>query len=1055
MKGRRARLVAAAVGAFGAAAFAAASLAGTSTSPVALGDAPMSAGLEADLRTLPGVAPYGAFVHFAGGDLAEQRDLVERHGLSVTSAFPQVDALYAFGTVAEVRGLTREPAVTYLERDEPLHYYGDTAVWASRARVAQEDVSGGPYRDAVGRVLDGTGVGVAIVDSGVLATHPDLTNRIARNYKIVCSTPGLINTQTGACFGPLAFVDVGSQGTSDTTSGHGTHVAGIVAGDGTASTGPYGADVAPRTKGSFTGVAPGATLYGFGTGEAISILYSVEAFQYILDHYDEFTPRIRVVNNSWGNAPGTPYNPNSIQSKLIDKLVARGVTMVFAAGNSGGTGQADRTSGTCKSPTPGVVCVANYDDGAGAVSGTGTRNGTLYGDGTVLDSHSSRGRKGDAATYPDVSAPGTLYTAACIRGVQPVCATGIINEVRWGGVYASLTGTSMASPHAAGIVALALQARPDLTPAEVEDLLQDTAHKYSFNTTQGPNASILPGPYEPDPQNPGETTSYDKGAGLVDVPALLTAVGVAHDGATGTAQGQAAVHVDEPAAAAEFDGSAPIAVSGTAVDGVVQPAPPKERLLVAGDGGDLSGPGAADIVGLSVQETAAGAAPGGMTYRIGVRDAADLGLAPSVTLRVTQLVDGKACQSNVSITATGVVPGGGTCAPTAASREANTVSFFVPYANLGNPGPGAPAYTVFVSSFVNAIVDVAPSAGSPGAAADLNARPMFARPYTVERPQVTPIPTAAVTVSLDGGVEQAATLAGASPEYSWTAPAIDPSGLADGAHTLVARLYLNGSLAASHTTTFTLRRPVAPAYEIAITSPSDAATVPRAVVAVTGTSATNDPAGPQTVTLQVAGGGYDSGQLPATGTSPWARDVDFGSLPGGTYTLVARLLVASAVKASDSVTVIVPEALPEQVSCSPRAFSWWRNEYAGKKAVFTDAERERLAARGASLSSGYFDGGAAVTAAVQATASTPEQRAARQYAALLLNLAAGDLSRAMSYSAGLAGSEELSPKAYDTARVGTTVDAAAAWVRAQLPNGDLGGATELADAVNSGHKLGC
>ena len=61
----------------------------------------------------------------------------------------------------------------------------------------------------------------------------------------------------------------------------------------------------------------------------------------------------------------------------------------------------------------------------------------------------------------------------------------------------------------------------------------------------------------------------------------------------------------------------------------------------------------------------------------------------------------------------------------------------------------------------------------------------------------------------------------------------------------------------------------------------------------------------------------------------------------------------------------------------------------------------------------------------------------------------------MSYAAGLSGGERLDSTAYDVTRVGSTVDAAAAWIRAQLPNGDLGNATDLADAINAGHRLGC
>jgi serine protease AprX len=233
----------------------------------------------------------------------------------------------------------------------------------------------------------------------------------------------------------VQFVDVGSTN-SDTTSGHGTHVSGIVAGDGRQSTGPYPvAEAAPNVKGTFTGVAPGATLFRYSTGEVIAILYALEAWQHLYDNYDNLRPRIRVANHSFGEVGGATYNPDSIEAAMVKKLVAKGITMVFSAGNEGGAGEADVTSSYCDDPTP--------------------------------------------ATYPDVSAPGSFITSACIRGVEPVCATGIVNELRWLGFYGSISGTSMASPHVVGIVSLLQQARPDLTPAQIQDVLEDTAHKFT------------------------------------------------------------------------------------------------------------------------------------------------------------------------------------------------------------------------------------------------------------------------------------------------------------------------------------------------------------------------------------------------------------------------------------------------------------------------------------------------------------------------------------------------------------------------------------------------
>ena len=608
--------------------------------------APVSNRLARDLSRLDSSVPYGAFVHFRRGGAAGHRALLDSHSLEATSILRSVNVAYVVGTIGEIRSLRNERAVTYLEANRRLDNLGETGVWATRARVAQENVAGGPYRDAGGNILDGRGVGVAVVDSGIDGTHPDLRSRIARNFKVVCSTPGLISTATEQCFGPVVVQELPN---TDNTGGHGTHVAGIVAGDGSAS------------QGTYKGVAPGASLYGYGAGEVISVLTAAESFQHILTNYDSFNPRIRVVNNSWGDPGGTPHDANSVLSKLTRDLVAKGVTVVYAAGNDGGNGSADATSSTAKDPTAGVITAANYDD-----ANTGSRDNTLA-------TSSSRGRNGQPNTYPDVSAPGTSITSTCTPAM-PVCDTG--PTVPWAPFYSTIGGTSMASPHIAGVAALMYQARPATTPAQVEDILQDTAHKYTAGAS-----------YSSDPQNSGGTTSFDKGAGLVDVPAALNALGVTH---------------------------------GTAPTGAQQ--------VVAGDGSDYPLQGAADLGSLSVQGEATG-----LRYTLGVRDVDDVG-PTTVSLRVTQNVNGKPFTTSITLSSTGATApaaGSGNTAPaTQVARDtaANTVTFLVPFGNLGSPPVGSPAHNVFASSFVGGIVDVAP--GGPGVEAI--ARPRFGSPYTVQ-----------------------------------------------------------------------------------------------------------------------------------------------------------------------------------------------------------------------------------------------------------------------------------------------------------------------------------
>ncbi|HEX7167036.1 MAG TPA: S8 family serine peptidase [Acidimicrobiales bacterium] len=639
----------------------------------------MSAGLARDLAQLDAAAPYTALVSLRDG-LDPSASLVGLAGIEVVRSYPLVSAAFVAGTVGSIAALTANPAVVYMEDNRVLAYAGDTGPWSSRVRIAQEPIAGGPYRDASNRVLLGDGVGVAIVDSGINTSHPDLTSRVARNFKIVCSTPGLIHTTTETCYGnkmvddgvnggrpTFGYVDVPAGTTSDTSSGHGTHVAGIVAGTGAASTGTYPAGTAPAIAGTFTGVAPNATLYGYGTGEVISVLFAIEAHYHILENGSSFTPAIKVVNNSWGDSGGIAYDSSSIGARLNAALVADGVTMVYSAGNDGGNGSDDATSSTCDDPTPGVICVANYDD-----LGTGGRN-------HLLDVSSSRGKATVSNTWPDVSAPGAYITSSCVRQVQPICNLGYVDESRWAPWYGTISGTSMAAPHVAGAAALLLQASPTLTPAQIENVLQDTAHKFTAGAS-----------YVSDPQNTGGTTSYDKGAGLIDVKAALDNLGVSH----GT-------------------GSAP---SGYAV--------------FAGDSGDFTGPGAADIVSLHVTQTTGSSGAAGIRYAVGVRNATDLPPAQSVTLRLYQSVGGVAYVVNVLVAPSGASAGAATPVTATAedvTRAGNTVSFFLPFSKLGSPGVGEPFIGTQMASYIGTAVDAAP--GNDQGLAQLLVRPMYGRPF--------------------------------------------------------------------------------------------------------------------------------------------------------------------------------------------------------------------------------------------------------------------------------------------------------------------------------------
>jgi serine protease AprX len=625
----------------------------------------------AQTRALPAEAVHDAIVHFGAGSAADHRTLVTALGLRIGHDFERdAGALYVIGAVAGLQALAGHPSVSYVEANAPLRYYGDTHGWATRARVAQEPVSGGPYFDAQGRALRGEGVGIAIVDSGVNTRHPDLAGRTAANFKVTCPVPTVAESNLAYC----QLNDFGTNASTDTTGGHGTHCAGIALGDGT------------HSQGTYQGVAPAASLYAFGAGETLVVItvQAAASFQWILDNNDSLDPRIRVVSNSYGG--DGPYDPEGLLEKLSARLVQQGVAVVFAAGNDGGDGESPSadplapddhsvTSSYCRHTTPGVICVANYDDAQ-----TGSRASSLNGT-------SSRAFLGRHEEYPDIAAPGTLITAACTQPEpgQGVCATG--GETHWQPYYGTISGTSMATPHVAGALALLFQARPDLTPADAELLMQDTARKVATN-----------GAYEADPQNAGGTHNFGFGAGLLDVPAALDALGVSR--------------------------------------GVL---PAAEARTIVADDTEPALAGAADIVSLSIVEATAGGVPG-LLYELTVRDAADFGGAPSVLLQVVGNVDGQRHATAVVLgadrSATPDAVGPRTSSPASSvTVEGNLVSFFVPLGRLGAPPVAAPVHNVYAAAYgasvagAPALLDRAPSTSDDPTRAELE--PLFGAPYTV------------------------------------------------------------------------------------------------------------------------------------------------------------------------------------------------------------------------------------------------------------------------------------------------------------------------------------
>jgi serine protease AprX len=290
---------------------------------------------------------------------------------------------------------------------------------------------------------DGSGVGVAIIDSGVAAAHDDLAGD---------SGPRVDR-----------FVDfVNGQTTAYDDYGHGTHVAGIIAGNGFDS------------SGARTGMAPGARLTvlkvldGSGSGRISDVIAAID---YVLENKDALN--IRVINLSVATGVYESYNTDPL-TLATQRAVRAGLVVVAAAGNNGRDAQGHTHHGGVTAPgnAPWVLTV-----------GASSHMGTVDRSDDTMAAFSSRGPGAiDYAAKPDLVAPGvgieslsnpasTFYTARAAYLLPGTVATPYLP-------YLSLSGTSMSAPVVAGTVALMLQANPSLTPNEVKAILQYTAEFY-------------------------------------------------------------------------------------------------------------------------------------------------------------------------------------------------------------------------------------------------------------------------------------------------------------------------------------------------------------------------------------------------------------------------------------------------------------------------------------------------------------------------------------------------------------------------------------------------
>jgi serine protease AprX len=356
--------------------------------------------------------------------------LIKQAGGTAGRVLPIIRAQVAFLPNAAIAGLANSSLVKRISDDR-------------RAAGAMErtgaTIGATTVRQQFG--YKGSGVGVALIDSGVTAWHDDLANADRTVQRVE------------------RFVDfVSSRAMPYDDYGHGSHVAGIVGGNGYDSSGKR------------SGIAPEASLVVLKVLDATGNGYIsdvIAALDYVVSHKSELN--IRVVNMSIATGVYESYNTDPLTVATL-QVVKANIVVVAAAGNNGRgpTGKMQYGGITAPGNAPWVLTVGAF-----------SHSGTIDWSDDVMAPFSSRGPTAiDATAKPDLVAPGvgieslsdpdsTLYTSKAKYLLSGTVQTSYKP-------YLSLSGTSMASPVVAGTVALMLQANPSLTPNAVKAILQYT-----------------------------------------------------------------------------------------------------------------------------------------------------------------------------------------------------------------------------------------------------------------------------------------------------------------------------------------------------------------------------------------------------------------------------------------------------------------------------------------------------------------------------------------------------------------------------------------------------
>ncbi len=367
-------------------------------------------------------------------------------GLAQGVQFKSLPIIGVMASPTQINQLAAMPGVRSVFANRTLKYFNAEA----REITGVEKLQSDSFSANNGIKFTGKGVTVIVNDSGIDATLDDLEY----GAKVVENVQGVTHAQAISLTG-VDGMWIEGQLNTDLNVGHGTHVAGTVGGWGSHSDGKY------------KGAATGADIVGYGSGAGLSILDALGGYDYAISNIWDFNSPIRVMSNSWGSSGKyEPAGPISLASYKAHKL---GMISVFAAGNSG----AGEDTHNPYAQIPWGMSV-----------GAGTKAGDLI-------DFSSRGKRGETGdfTMPDGSSWTYINEVTIVApGVDIISTRAKTNIASNGGeadvgvieneylpFYTMISGTSMATPHVAGIIALMLEANPNLTPLQIKQIIKETA----------------------------------------------------------------------------------------------------------------------------------------------------------------------------------------------------------------------------------------------------------------------------------------------------------------------------------------------------------------------------------------------------------------------------------------------------------------------------------------------------------------------------------------------------------------------------------------------------